>query len=114
MSLSRRSVQRIDPTTAARVLNLPVPRWSSHATVRDYLAHLLAELLAGDASAKYGMTGESDWRYDLYLPMRDAGLLPPWEDGYGVGHRMDGTDHPGDRQLADDLLTAAVHLMRTS
>lgn len=83
-------------------------------TVRAYLTELLAGLWLGEADPKYGMTGESDWHYDLYEPMRDAGLIPPWRDGYGVGYR-EGAAPSGhapsnseDRQRADALICAAI------
>jgi hypothetical protein len=77
-------------------------------TVRTYLAELLAALWMGSADPKYGMTGESDWQYDIYVPMRDAGLIPAWEDGWGVGYRTDGSEHPEDRRHADRLICAAI------
>lgn len=79
-------------------------------TVRVYLTELLAGLWLGEADPKYGMTGESDWHYDLYGPMRDAGLIPPWRDGWGVGYREDGwgKDHPEDQQRADALICATI------
>lgn len=78
-------------------------------TVRVYLAELLAALWLGEADPKYGMTGGSDWHYDLYGPMRDAGLIPPWEDGYGVGYREGGWGHePEDRRRADALISATI------
>lgn len=79
----------------------------SRLTVRRYLVELLAAFWTDDAGGKYGMTGESDWRYDLYDPMRRAGLIPKWRDGYGVGYRPGG-DYPEDRQRADDLIVAAI------
>lgn len=78
------------------------------ATVRAYLAELLAALWLDEADPKYGMTGESDWRYDLYAPMRDAGLIPPWRDGYGIGYRLEGHFVVGDRQRADVLICATI------
>ena len=85
------------PELADRVLALTTRQGS---TVRTYLTELLAGLWLGEASAKYGMTGESDWQYDLYVPMRDAGLIPAWRDGWG----LDRQDHRG----ADRLICAAI------
>lgn len=70
------------------------------STVRLYLAELLAALWMGSASAKYGMTGESDWQFDIYEPMREAGLIPQWRDGYGPEGEV--------RQAADRLICAAI------
>jgi hypothetical protein len=99
----------IDRETARQVLALPLGEYAPVAgTVRDYLLELLAKFWAGEADDKYGMTGESDWQYDLYVPLRDAGLIPGWEDGYGVGYRTKTERHPEDRKLADDLISAAI------
>lgn len=95
--------------TIQEILDLPLPGEPAGAeTVREYLADLLAALWRGTADPKYGMTGESDWRYDLYDALRDAGHVPAWRDGYGIGHRADGRDHPEDRARADELIGAAI------
>ncbi len=93
------------PELADRVLALTTPQGTN---VRTYLAKLLCMLWLNSASPKYGMTGESDWQYDLYVPMRDAGLIPPWEDGWGVGYRADGSNHSEDQRDADRLICAAI------
>lgn len=105
----------ITPALCRRVLDLPVgERWGDPgASVRDYLVALLAALVAAEADSKYGMTGSSDWLYDLYEPLQRYGLIPAWRDGYGVGYRTDGTDHPEDAALADRILTAAIHSLTT-
>ena len=92
------------PEIVAKVLALT----TEQGTVRDYLAELLASLWLGEADPKYGMTGESDWHYDLYGPMRDAGLIPQWRDGYGIGYRPDGSHVKEDRQRADVLIVSAM------
>lgn len=94
------------PEIVAQILTLNIGR--SKLTVRGYLVKLLAALWMHKADGTYGMTGESDWRYDLYDPMRRAGLIPAWRDGYGVGYRSDGTRHSEDQQHADDLIVAAI------
>jgi hypothetical protein len=96
-----------DRETAQQVLALPV-EYGEGATVRDYLAELFAAFWEGRASDKYGMTGESDWRYQLYEPLRDAGLIPGWVDGYGVGYRTETDRHIEDEKLADSLIAAAI------
>lgn len=95
----------IDRETAQQVLALPV---ENGGTVRDYLNALLAAFWAGTADTKYGMTGESGWRYELYEPLRDADLIPGWVDGYGVGYRTETDRHTEDEALADSLISAAI------
>ena len=103
----------ISRETAQRVLALPVEYgYGPNTTVRGYLFDLLAAFWKGEADAKYGMTGESDWQYDLYEPLRNAGLIPGWEDGYGVGYRTRTDKHPEDRDLAGDLISAAIAELR--
>lgn len=98
------------PETVARILDAPVdPYDHGCTTVRDYLVTLLARLWTDDADGQYGMTGSSDWRYDLYRPMRDLGIIPPWREGYSVGYPADGG--PYRQQRADDadaLVVAAI------
>jgi hypothetical protein len=112
----------IDQETAQRVLALPVKREGGQ-TIRDYLFDLLAAFWAGEADPKYGMTGESDWQYELYEPLRDAGLIPEWADGYGIGYRTTPTTvevvsgaarYDEDQKLADDLIAAAIKELRAS
>jgi hypothetical protein len=69
-------------------------------TVRDYLTHLLGEVWARNADAEYGFTGNSDWEYDIYEPLHRAGLVPAWEDGWG----LDGDD----ARNAEALVAAAI------
>lgn len=100
-----------DAATGARILDLPLGdgRWGTgNETVRDYLLALLRAFWQDEATTKSGMTGGSDWRYDLYGPLAAAGLVPPWRDGYGIGYRADGTRHPGDHYRADRLIDAAI------
>ncbi len=93
----------VDPPVvlAGLVLDLPTAV-DGYPTVRDYLRELLTQVWLGgwDAGPKYGFTGESDWRHDLYVPLRNAGMIPPWQDGY---------DPPGTRP--DDLITAAIRAL---
>lgn len=104
-------------TEGLEVLALPLDhedcRWHTTpgATVRDYLIELLAQFWAGEADPKYGMVGGSDWQHDLYVPLRNAGLIPAWEDGWGVGRRTDGTARPEDQQHADALIAAAIRAL---
>lgn len=100
----------ITPALCRRVLDLPVhERWGEPGdSIRDYLVALLAAVVTGDAGNKYGITGNDDWRYDLYEPLQRDGLIPGWIDGYGVGYRTDGTNHPEDQALADRILDAAI------
>ncbi len=101
--------------TAKAILAEPLcerNRWGA-GTVQDYLIELLVRLWSGEADPKYGMVGESDWEFDLYDPLYRMGLIPGWRDGYGVGYRTDGTDHPEDRKLAQDLITAAIRALVT-
>lgn len=101
-----------------QVLALPLDencRWHNApvgATVQDYLLALLTHLVVdrtGDNVSEYGMVGESDWQYDLYRPLAAAGLVPAWEDGWGLGHRPgDRVHHPEDARTADQLITDAI------
>lgn len=98
------------PELLASVLNTPLTdRGQDYAdTVRGYLVELLARTWD---DLKYGMTGESDWQYDLYEALNQAGIIPGWRDGYGLGYRLDGSDHPEDRERADRLITAAIRTL---
>ena len=92
-----------------KLLDLQLPeRPAGCNTVRKYLVKLLGEFLAGEASPKYGMTGESDWEYDLYAPMINAGLLPGRDhyenDGYGLDEK--------EEKVLKDLLLAAVRELK--
>lgn len=93
-----------------RVLDLPLAadsQWSpapGHpGTVADYLLELFEQFWTNDADPKYGMVGSDDWRHDLYVPLRDAGLIPTWEDGY--------TPETTDRREAERLITAAIRAL---
>lgn len=106
----------IDRATAQQVLALPLTREGAfatvHGTVREYLGALLMRFWDGGADVKYGFTGESDWRYDLYEPLRDAGLIPGWAgDGYGIGYRSPTDRHTEDQELADAFIAAAISEM---
>lgn len=96
-----------DLATIRLVLATPLdpdnPLDKPDATVRDYLVESLAQLVGGDLSAKYGLSGGDDWHYDLYVPLRDAGLLPAWKDGWGLD--------AASQQRADALLAAAARAL---
>jgi hypothetical protein len=77
----RARLASFDTGALERGLSAPIQGWG---TVRDYLAALLTELIVGEAGNEYGMTGNSDWRYDIYGALNRAGLVPGWEDGYGL------------------------------
>lgn len=100
----------IDKKTANLVLNLQA---ETGENIKQYLFRLLEAFWKGEADNKYGMTGESDWRYDLYEPLQRAGLIPNWEDGYGIGYRTKTDKHPEDQVLADDLIMAAIQLLKS-
>jgi hypothetical protein len=101
--------------TGEEVLALPLTqfcRWTGgDNTIRAYLTELLVQLWAGDADPKYGMIGDSDWQYDLYDPLCDAGFIPAWQDGFGVGFHRDGTQHPEDQERADALINSAIRAL---
>lgn len=85
---------------------------SDHGTVREYLTELLAQLWLDGADSKYGMTGESDWRYDIYKPMADLGLIERWRDGYGIEYPQDGGPRDPERRIqADALIVAAIRTL---
>lgn len=96
----------ITPELAQRILALPVRRDGDNCTVRTYLLALLAQVWTDTAT--YGICGNSDWRYDIYESLLEAGLIVSWRDGYGLGYRPDGTEHPEDRKAADRLVAAAI------
>lgn len=90
--------------TPQELLDFPLPENDSGATtVRGYLAALLTKLWGEEADfdAKRPF-GNSDWQYDLYAPMVEAGIV-------------DGAFHPDgwltelDADTADALLLAAIH-----
>jgi len=66
---------------------------------RDGLLHV-ADFTVPLAGGGFGYTA---FVIDAY-----AGLIPGWRDGYGVGYRTDGTDHPEDQARADRILDAAI------
>lgn len=87
------------------LLDLPLPgRPEGCDTMREYLVRLLGEFLAGEASFKYGMSGESDWEYDLYAPMIDAGLLPGRDHYVNDGYGLDANE----KKILRDLILGAV------
>lgn len=110
------AARQIDPRVIQAFLAAPVYAGATGgriSTVRGYLVELLAKFWTGEATGKYGMTGESDWKYDLYAVLYQQGLIPGWRDGYGVGYRTDGSEHPEDRERADELVVAAIRTLVT-
>jgi hypothetical protein len=98
------------PEQRADVLSAPT---DEHGTVREYLTDLLVALWLDGADSKYGMTGESDWRYDLYRPLARLGLIPPWREGYGIEYPPEGMGprDPGRRRRADELIVEVIRAM---
>lgn len=85
-----------DALTPSAVLALPLrgEKPGSKKNIRQYLRKMLLAAWGGEFSYKYGMTGESDWQYDLYIPMIEAGAIPglTWEDdGYGLSSEHEST-----------------------
>lgn len=98
----------IGPELGRRILALPMgDRWEPGSNVRDYLGALLAAFWDGSADAKTGMTGNSDWQYDLYEALLRAGLIPGWVDGYGIAT-------PEDQLRADQLILAAINALAST
>jgi hypothetical protein len=90
--------------TPQQLLDLPLPENDSGAsTVRGYLIALLAGVWreAEGFSGKRPF-GNSDWQYDIYVPMIKAGIVDGSfdESGYYVMH----VDAPA----ADKLILAAI------
>ncbi len=105
---------QVSAEVADRILGLAVPRWDDKATVREYLAALLDGVWKAEAGGKYGITGDSDWRYDVYEPLNQAGLIRGWREGYGVGYREGGRQavfFPEDAKRADALVASAIRRM---
>lgn len=69
------------------VLAFPVP--GHDMSVRDYLVRLLVDTFKGEATEKYGWTGQSDWRFDLYSALVLGGAIPPYSEGYGPDSTAD-------------------------
>lgn len=94
---------QVDVETIRRVLAAPLGPDNTlerdDATVRDYLVESLAQLVAGDLNDEYGLKGGDDWRFDLYGPLRDAGLITYEDDGWGLDK---------DNQHRADVLLAAA------
>lgn len=95
-----------DSAVARRVLDLPMDaNDSGAATVRGYLTALLAELWReGEGFSGKRPFGNSDWEYDLYLPLVKAGLVPG---------RLDEDDciEYVDSRAADQLIAAAIKVL---
>jgi hypothetical protein len=89
--------------TPQQVLALPIePEEHGATTVREYLIALLRTLWAeeGNFSGKRPF-GSSDWHYDLYIPLIDAGFVNGSFDEDGYVDELDET-------TADRLITEAI------
>ena len=101
---------KISTETAQQALALPLAREIRGVpTVRAYLGRMLSAAWSGEFNPKYGMTGESDWRYDLYISLIQGHLVP------GVTLDEDGCipddqwrQWEGQQAYADSLVTAAI------
>jgi hypothetical protein len=82
-----------EPEPAVNILRLPVEHHDM--TIGEYLATLAIGLVRDEVTAKYGFTGGSDWRYDLYDTLGAAGLACDASGGV-------------DQRKADDLLETAL------
>jgi hypothetical protein len=97
----------------ADLLYLSLPdRPEGCLTVREYLVKLLGAFWNGEASFKYGMSGNSDWKYELYKPMINAGMLPG-RDAYGVDGYVDGYGLSAvEAHVLESLILAAIRDLR--
>jgi hypothetical protein len=98
--------------TPEAVLALPMNAGGA-STVGEYLIALLDDLWRekDGFSGKYGMTGESDWMYDLYRPLIMAGMIEDASEadltsGYGLSRTA--------IQQADDLIGRAIRSLAAS
>jgi len=102
------------PVTAElgrQVLNLPVVSSDGEfaGTMREYLIELFRRLWDGRADLQHGMgDGDLRWRYDLYRPLQQAGLLPAWIEASGIGWRSPGKAFPEDKHRADSIIDRAI------
>ncbi len=106
--------EQVPTELACRILVAPLcdrNRWRREATVRDYLVELLDQVWKGHAARRFGFIGKPGWEYDLYDVLYRMRLIPGWKDGYGVGYRTDGSEHPEDQVLADNLISAAIRVL---
>lgn len=99
-----------DHEAARRVLDLSMPENDARAaTIREYLLQLLRALWREESgfSGKRPF-GNSDWQYDLYIPLHKAGLIDGRldEDGY-----VEEMDHEAGARL---ILAAIDELGRTA
>lgn len=102
---------RTEREDGLRVLALPVREqgnWPG-GTAYEFFTELLVQFW--NEELRYGICGDSDWRYALYEALNIAGLIPGWREGYGVGHRADGSNHHEDREHADALILAAIRAL---
>ncbi len=88
----------ISPELADQVLALPT-EWGG--TVREFLLCLLKLAWpCAESNRYYGLTGNSDWQYEVYSAMATAGIIPSWRDGYGLTG--------ADQRRADRIVYAAI------
>lgn len=98
------------PELIAQVLDCPMPDNNAGAdTVRGYLLELLEMVwVEEDGFSGKRPFGDSGWKHEIYGALNRAGIIPGWRQGWGIGYRADGTEHPEDRQRADQLIVAAI------
>lgn len=94
--------------TAQRVLALELgPNDSGAITVRGYLIALLADLWKyGEGFSGKRPFGNSDWEYDLYMPLVAVGLVQGRLDEEGYIEDVD-------ESAADELIAAAIQELGT-
>jgi hypothetical protein len=98
------------------VLNLSVVSSDGEftGTMREYLIQLFGHLWYGTADLQHGMgDGDRRWRYDLYRPLQQAGLLPAWIEASGIGWRSPAKAFPEDKQRADAIIAEAIRQLGT-
>lgn len=98
---------------AAALLKLPLLVNPVRAqTMRDYLARMAEAAWRGEFSEKYGFTGESDWKYDLYYPMIAACFFPGITlDDEGLIPDELSAEWEKLRPWADRMITQAIRIM---
>lgn len=89
--------------TPAEILALPMePNDADAATIRDYLVKLLAEVWKwGEGFDGKRPFGNSDWFYDLLIPLVKAGVI----DG---AFDEDGYLEDSDNDAGHELIAAAI------
>jgi hypothetical protein len=95
------------------ILDLPlVYPFSGGKTVRWYLGQMLLAAWKGKFSPKYGMTGESDWEYDLLYALIAGGFIAgvSIEDGVIPDNQQEEwrLATPGARSMIADAIRAFI------